>query len=163
MNFAFTILDEESKAHSASGNHCIAIFKEPESYSAMKLCLEYIVANVNALNTITVCELAFEIEYYLGGDWKFLAMITGIDSASSTYACIWCKCPALNRYDTTQKWSIDDVSHGARTIEENKRIANSRSKRFNVTNEPIFQNIPLTRVVVDNLHNHVSSSYRRVS
>ena len=75
----------------------------------MKLCLQDIVANVNALSMITVREQAFEIEYYLGGDWKFLAMMTGIDSASSTYACIWCKCPALNRYDTTQKWSIDDI------------------------------------------------------
>ena len=110
---------------------------------------------------IIVCEQAFEIEYYLGGDWKFLAMITGIDSASSTYACIWCKCPALNRYDTTQKWSIDDITLGACTIEENKRITQSRSKRFNVTNEPIFQTFPLTQVVMDNLH--VSSSCRRVS
>ena len=139
LNFAFTIIDEGNKAHSASGNHCIAIFKEPESYSAMKLCLQDIVADINALSMIIVCEQAFEIEYYLGGDWKFLAMITGIDSASSTYACIWCKCPALNRYDTTQKWSIDDITLGARTIEENKRIAQSRSKRFNVTNESILR------------------------
>ena len=25
---------------------------------------------------------------------KFLAMATGIDTASSTYVCIWCKCSA---------------------------------------------------------------------
>ena len=90
VNFAFIILDEGNKAHSASGNHCIAIFKEPESYSAMKLCLQDIVADVNALSMIIVREQAFETEYYLGGDWKFLAMKAGIDSASSTSACIWC-------------------------------------------------------------------------
>ena len=38
------------------------------------------------MHVITAREQAFEIEYYLGGDWKFLAMITGIDFASSTYA-----------------------------------------------------------------------------
>ena len=31
------------------------------------------------------------MDFYLGGDWKFLAMVTGIDAVSSTYACIWCK------------------------------------------------------------------------
>ena len=146
------MLDEGNKAHSASGNHCIAIFKEPESYGAMKMCLQDIAHDVSQHTTITVCELTFDIEYFIGGDWKFLAMITGIDSASSTYACIWCKCPAINRYDTTMSWSILDREQGARTIEENKTIAQSKTKQFNVTNEPIFDSIPLTRVVVDNLH-----------
>ena len=80
-------------------------------------------------------------------------MITGIDSATSTYACIWCKCPSLERYDTLQTWSISDTKLGARTIDENIRLARLRTKnRYNVSNEPIFLTIPLTRVVVDNLH-----------
>lgn len=145
-------MDEGDIAHSASGNYCIAIFKEPESYGAMKQCLQDIAHDVSQHKKITVCEQTFDIEYYMGGDWKFLAMITGIDSASSTCACIWCKCPAIDRYDTTMSWSILDKKQGARTIEENKAIAQSRTKRFNVTNEPIFDTIPLTRVVVDNLH-----------
>lgn len=32
VNFVFTILDEGDLAYSAAGNHCIAIFKESESY-----------------------------------------------------------------------------------------------------------------------------------
>ena len=71
------------------------------------------------LTSIVVGDIEFNIDYYLGGDWKFLAMVTGIDSATSTYACIWCKCPAIERHDTQQRWSIADVSYGARTIEEN--------------------------------------------
>ena len=90
--------------------------------------------------------------YFLGGDWKFLAMITGIDSATATHACIWCKCPAIERHDTSQKWSISDTSFGARTIEENMTIATSRSKKYNISHPPLFPCIPLTRVVVDNLH-----------
>ena len=86
------------------------------------------------------------------GDWKFLAMITGIDSASSTHTCIWCKCPALERYDSMQKWSISDCEFGARTIEESTMIAQSRKKKYNVSFAPIFTTIPLMRVVVDNLH-----------
>ena len=90
----------------------------------------------------------------MGGDWKFLAMATGIDSASCEYACIWCKCPALDRHITDESWSISDPSHGARSIEENITIASSSraAKQFNVSHRPLFPMIPLTRVVVDNLH-----------
>ena len=75
---------------------------------------------------------------YLGGDRKFLAMVTGIDCATSTYACIWCKCPAIERYDTAQKWSISNVEYGARTMEENTRISQSRGKKY-VSNSPLFE------------------------
>lgn len=149
VNFAFTLLEEGDKAYGASGNHCIAIFKESESYSSMKLCLQDIAKDVKELESITIGSHRFDIEYFLGGDWKFLAMVTGIDSATSTHACIWYKCPALERYDSSQVWSISDCTHGARTIEENQSLARSRSKKYNVSNEP---NIPLTRVIVDNLH-----------
>ena len=152
MNFAFTILDEGDLAYSAAGNHCIAIFKEPEKYDSLKLCLQDIIHDIENLNTIKVGDIEFDIVYFLGGDWKFLATVTGIDSATSKYACIWCKCPALERYDSSQKWSITDVKFGARTIEENMTIAASSSKKYNVSNPPLFPTIPLTHVVVDNLH-----------
>ena len=84
VNFAFTILDEGSKAHGPTGNHCIAIFKEEESYVAMRKCLVDIVKEAEELNTITVCDRELRICYYLGGDWKFLVMITGIDLDTST-------------------------------------------------------------------------------
>jgi hypothetical protein len=45
-----------------------------------------------------------------------------------------------------------DPKLGARSIEENVAIASSHSKKFNVSRVPIFPSIPLSRVVVDNLH-----------
>ena len=131
VNFAFTILEKGDKAHSVAGNHCIAIFKELESYDSIKLCLEDIVEDVKGLNRIHVLGYDLNVEFYLGGDWKFLAMVTGIDSATSTHACIWCKCPSLERYNCSQTWSISDSVQGARTIiEENLTIGRFRSKKY---------------------------------
>ena len=110
---------------------------------------------VQNLTTITVRDQTVTIVYYVGGDWKFLEMVTGIGAATYTsrYACIWCKCPQLERFDTLQKWSIMDTDYGARTLEENIALAQSRAKeKFNVINNPIFPTIPQTCVVVDNLH-----------
>ena len=152
VNFGFTIIDEGELAYSAAGNHCIAIFKHTEDYNSLKIALQDIVKEVESLETIKVNDKDFKIIYYLGGDWKFLAMSTGIDSACCTYACIWCHCPAQERYLSSAKWSIVNTEEGARSIEENIRIATSKRKVYNVSNVPIFKTIPLTRVVVDNLH-----------
>jgi len=80
-------------------------------------------------------------------------MATGIDSALCEYACIWCNCPALDRHITDEMWSISDSTHGARSIEENIRIAGLpiSSREFNVFPFSLFPTIPLKRVVVDNL------------
>ena len=60
-----------------------------------------------------------QIEFYLG-DWKFLTMATGVDSASSTHACIWCKYSAGEQWDTSKQWSLDNPAEdGSQTIEEN--------------------------------------------
>ena len=81
-------------------------------------------------------------------------MVTGVDSASSDYACIWCKCKKDERYDVQRQWSISDTDKGARTIQENIDLAKrGRShKAYNVSNTPLFKSIPLTHVVIDNLH-----------
>ena len=125
----------------------------------MKLGLKDIIREVESIEQIIVRDLDFDVLFYFGGDWKFLAMATGIDAATSTHACIWCKCPAIERHDSEQVWSISDVSLGARTIEENVTIGSSRSKRYNVSHPLLFPTIPLTRVVVDNLHVSKSGRY----
>ena len=137
-----------------TGNHCLVVLKESEDYDSMKIGLSDLRKEVKSLESITVGEHTFAIEYFMGGDWKFLAMATGLDSASSTFACIWCKCPADQRSNTKKKWSITDTANGARTIEENVRLCSSApsTRRFNVSNQPLFPSIPLTNVIVDNLH-----------
>ena len=114
-----------------------------------------IIAEVEKLNSIDINGVKFRIEYYLGGDWKFLAMATGIDAASSTYACIWCKCPTNLWFDPDKVWSVTNTSEGARTIEDTLKLSQlprSKKKQFTVSNAPLFPTIPLTNVVINNLH-----------
>ena len=54
----------------------------------------------------------------LGADWKFLAMSVGIELATADYFCIWCKCKADERYDTSKTLSISDTQKYGRTISE---------------------------------------------
>lgn len=117
VNFTFTLLEEGARAYASEGNHTLAIFKSHENYEKLGDALEDIRAEVKRLCSITVDEKTY-ITYYLGGDWKFLAITTGIDSACSKYSCIWCKGAMEERWDSTKVWSITDTSLGARTIAE---------------------------------------------
>ena len=73
------------------------------------------------LKIVTVDDIDFNVELFLGADLKFLAAI-GIQSANATYLCVWCKCPAAERYNTSIQWSFTDTAKGARTINEVKTL-----------------------------------------
>lgn len=143
-------------AQSEQGNHSIAILKVPEHYDDVANGLKDFIAEITKLNSIQVDNYSFDIEYFLGGDWKFLAMCAGIDCAISEYACIWCKCAMSERSDLEKSWSITDQSKGARTIKEISDLAKCKKtktcKNFNCSRQPLFPMIPIDHVIIDTLH-----------
>ena len=92
----------------------------------------------------------YKIEYFLGGDWKFFASVCGIGAANADSACIWCKCPKLQRHDMSKVWSIVDPELEARTLKEIED--NSKSKKCNCKHVPLFPFIQLSHVIIDTLH-----------
>lgn len=111
VHVAFTILEEGGHACLLSGNHTIAILKVAENYEALSAGLQDICDEVKNLKSIDIGGHTYKIEFYIRGDWKFMAMVCGLESATSTYACIWCKCPK------PQQW---DVSKHGQSLTQNK-------------------------------------------
>ena len=86
---------------------------------------------------------------------KFLTMVCGIEGATCEHACIWCKCPKSLRYKMDMQWSITDSSAGVRTVEEitaKSKLGKTSKQRFNCIKPPLFDFIPMDRVVIDSLH-----------
>lgn len=150
VNITFTILNEKTLAMSERGNYILAVLRTTESYDTLAESLSDIVKEMQDLKDISVDNETFYFEYFLGGDWKFLACVCGIGAANADYACIWCKCARLDRCDTTKHWSILDPDNGTRTVNEIEQYA--RSRKFNCKSKPIFPFIPLSHVVIDTLH-----------
>ncbi len=151
VTFTFTLLDEVDTVCLYEGSHTLAIFKETEKYDQLAVALADIRDEVEFLSSIELDGVTYNVTYYLGADWKFLAIVTGIGSASCEHACIWCKCKASEQCDLDMEWSVCDPSSGARTITENValfQLPRSR-KQYNVSYCPLF---PLSNVVIDNLH-----------
>lgn len=79
VNFAFTICEEGQLSCSAKGNHTVAILKVSENYDDLAAGLKDIIEEAKDLEVVTIEGKVHTIEYFLGGDWKFLAMVCGPD------------------------------------------------------------------------------------
>ena len=151
LNVTYTILNEGKVAMSEKGNYVLAIIKTKDDYSAIRESLKDLREEMMNLSNITIKRKIYHLEYFLGGDWKFLATVCGIGHANHEFACIWCKCPRSQRWDPNKEWSILDSSKGARSIEEIKRFC-STQRKFNCQRAPLFDFIPMNHVVIDTLH-----------
>ena len=101
---------------------------------------------MKTLDSITCENRTFRIEYFLGGDWKFLATVCGLGPANRDFACIWCLCPRTLRYDESQNWSLTDLNQGARSIELIKEHV--KNKKYDCMRTPLFDFIPLDHVLI---------------
>lgn len=141
INITFTLLNEGARAMSASGNHSIAVIHTEEKYETLATALADVRAEMSTLTTVTVGGMTFSVEYFLGADWKFLALVCGLDAANSEHACVWCKCPKEERHNMDKTWSMTNVELGARTIGEVAENAKRPKKKqeFNCSRTPLFR------------------------
>jgi hypothetical protein len=126
VNFAFTLLNEGSLASSPVGNHSLAILQVPEDYDSLCATLSDIVKEARDLQSIEVGGHQHRIQYFLGGDMKFLAIVCGIESANAKFSCVWCKCASNDRWDMEKDLSAFDVARGARTVDEIEKFKRLR-------------------------------------
>ena len=151
-SFTYTIVDADDLGY--NGNHYFAIFKGPEKYEVLQTALSDLVSETTRLKSIDVDGVTYKLVFYLGGDLKFLNVVSGLDSCCCrpTY-CVFCKCPKQEFYDVTKTWSVSDQVYGAGTIEKNE--ANSKLKKkqqaYNCAHAPLFK-IPVAKTVPDVLH-----------
>ena len=153
INITFTLLNEGKVAMSPNGNHTLAIINGTEKYESLKTALSDLIMEVRDLKSVTVDDLTFKIEYFICSDLKFLAIIYGIESATSTYSCVWCKCPSSERPDMSKQWSFSDKGKGARTVDDIVAChLKSRREKYGCIHPPLFQTINIDHVIPDILH-----------
>ena len=155
VNIAFTIINEGSRAQSVFGNYSVAILKVSENYEELQAGLEDICSAAKDIEEVTIEGQVYRIQFYLGGDLKFLALVCGIENANAEHACVWCKCPKGKRADMEIQWSITDPIRGSRTVEEIEekcKLGKRNKNRYNCKNPPLFPFIPIKQVIIDTLH-----------
>ena len=151
---AFSLLDISENPLSPYGCHTIALLNTNEDYDNLQESLSDIADEMKQLKSITVDGKEFTLEFYLGGDWKFLALVTGIEAATSKYFCVWCKCPSDEKH-IPGIWSALNHERGARTVKETQELSKQKKKpteKFGCVHQPLFSMIEIKNIVPDILH-----------
>lgn len=154
--FGFTIIEDGGSCGSAYGNNPVCLLKESENYDQLKAGLQDVFDDIKKITDdgISIQSTNYTIQFYLGGDWKFLACVCGLEAANSDYACIWCHCSKEERH-LEREWSITDEKLGARTVSgiiQASKLPKKSPRRYNCSREPLFSSIPMHRVIIDHLH-----------
>ena len=102
VNFTFTILHEKDVAIGEKGNYILAVIKTTEIYDNLRDSVADLRMEMSNLKEISANSCTYKIEYFLGGDLKFLALVCGLGRANDDYACVWCKCPREQWWDKTK-------------------------------------------------------------
>jgi hypothetical protein len=123
--FSFALLQKTDDVMSARGNHTIADVKGAEKYETLKGPFKNVFDEINALNRtkkLTIDGRDYNVELFLGGDYKFILIMLGMKSATSHHSCVWCKVHAHCRYDMNftldhynsdpHKRALDEIIHG---------------------------------------------------
>ena len=145
MMMSFTLLQLNESVMSPKHNRTVAIINGPEKYKTLKTSLSSFCDDVNQLickSTLPIDGENVELEFFLGGDMKFLLMILGLSSATADYACLWCKIHKDDRWDTSKPMNYYNREPMRRTLEEVKRLCGSKDT-FGCIHDPLL-NIPKT-------------------
>ena len=90
----------QKQRHSSKDVQSLALIDQSESYHVIELLMELVAIGLQELQestlrvTTTTGEQFFLLfELHLCCDWKFLALLMGINAANSAFFCLVCTCP----------------------------------------------------------------------
>ena len=118
---------------SSKSNRTVAIVNEKEEYETLASSLKDFFQEVNLLierGVILIDGQEVKLEFFLGGDFKFLAMIMGLNSATANYSCLWCKVYKQNRWNTSKSCYFFHEDGQKRTLEEIKNLCQEKCDNF---------------------------------
>lgn len=152
FTFAFTCINDTANCKIANGNYVLGLFEiNQENYKELCICLKEIFDEIEALDEIEVANKKYKIKKFLGGDWKFMACVLGLNAANSKYPCLWCTCAQKDFCDLDKTWSIVDVGKGARTMNAAaEKIAEKENLGY--VNPSITKGIDFKDCIIDTLH-----------
>ena len=152
---SFSLLQAEDDVMSSS-NHTIATVKGSESYDTLKEAFGLVFSKINDTikkGHIVANESQYNVEFFLGGDYKFLLIMMGMKGATSIYSCLWCKIAKDCRWKMDLNLYYYNTPPLLRTLEEMSKMAQKKGKqeKYSCEHEPLL-NIDLDHVVLDELH-----------
>lgn len=100
MSFVLFYLDDEVMV--VKGNYIIVVVKGKEYYNILRQLFEDVFKDINffiSKKKIEVGGKLINLEFFLGGDYKFILFVMGLKGVILYYVCVWCKIYKDMRWD----------------------------------------------------------------
>ena len=152
MMFSFALLQLDESVMSSKSNRTIAIVNGPEKYETMKTSLSNFFDEVNELirqKTLSIDGEDIQLDFFLGGDMKFLLMIMGLNAATANYSCLWCHVHKNDRWDTSKPLNYYNEEPFKRTL-DGMRTYHGSKNHYGCIHAALLE-IPLNHVLPDEL------------
>ncbi|KXJ06364.1 hypothetical protein AC249_AIPGENE12538 [Exaiptasia diaphana] len=139
------------KNRSPDTEYCISIYDGKESRDILSTFIKDVFKEMEEIRLKGISlddKVTLKIDWLLCADWKFMAILLGINSPSSEYFCLWCKCcKKLIRDFSIADWKI------TRTYENcvERALETFTGNRKGVQAIPLI-NVNFEKVIPDTLH-----------
>lgn len=135
---------------SLHGQTTIAIVDAKENFVSIKESFAEIFQEINALletknddgyvpYTSNLTNENYRLEFFLGGDMKFLLTVLGLNAAKSKFSCIYCKIEKNDRFDMTKDEDFFWTGKMKKSIEEMKELSKKKKLILGHYNPPLTQ------------------------
>ncbi|XP_057293784.1 uncharacterized protein LOC130622344 [Hydractinia symbiolongicarpus] len=127
---------------SSTGNKAFAVVQVEESYEKLRISLSNVINDVEHIQKTGKCDgdtSVQQITLFIGGDYEFLLMSLGMESANNNHSCIYCYISEAKRQDLRNNGE-QRVMHGY------------WEKDNGCANPPIFPSVPVTSYIIDELN-----------
>ncbi|XP_048580720.1 uncharacterized protein LOC125561179 [Nematostella vectensis] len=153
MILSFSLL-QSGEYNASKGNHTIGIVNGPEQYETLKVSYNSLIKDINEhvkAKKVTLGDKEIPLEFFLGGDLKFLLLSMGLSGATSDYACLWCIVHKSQRWNMKHESTYYNSDTMKRTIKSLKEWCTKKKENYCCINPPLFE-IELDHVILDELH-----------
>ncbi len=126
------------------------MLKGAENYETLKEGLAPVLADIQEVIEAGYIELdgrPLELQFYLGGDYKFLLLMMGMNQAHSNHVCLFCTVHKNKRWMTTSPADKRTLA----TMEQCRQHLPGSKERLGCIEEPLV-GVEIDMIAIDTLH-----------
>lgn len=156
---SLAVLNKGEEVMSLHGQTTIAIVDAKENFVSIKESFAEIFQEINALletknddgyvpYTSNLTNENYRLEFFLGGDMKFLLTVLGLNAANSKFSCIYCKIEKNDRFDMTKDEDFFWTGKMKKSIEEMKELSKKKKLILGHYNPPPYSTLTLIMLLL---------------
>ncbi|RHZ81840.1 hypothetical protein Glove_117g379 [Diversispora epigaea] len=85
----------------------ICLYPGTENHESLTIAHKQIIEELTILHNNGFKDnnnIHWKVEFWFTADWKYMALILGINGPTSNYFCLWCECHKNERWDMNENW-----------------------------------------------------------